>query len=157
MQDSHSPSQKTFPKKESSNSASSTNEWRCDCGKLLFKGAFLAGLIEVKCGRCKRMVYMQQFNTYTAENPSFMATLSLNFTILSASQGVEESLGYKVDDLVGSKVTKVTPDSMHASNIYWMEGLAEIKDEKNPYSSALVLMKTKSDEEIWADRMSTSS
>jgi len=28
------------------------NEYRCNCGKLLFKGSGLSGKIEIKCKRC---------------------------------------------------------------------------------------------------------
>ena len=31
------------------------SEYRCDCGKLLFKGALLVSLVEVKCKRCGRI------------------------------------------------------------------------------------------------------
>ncbi|HTE57941.1 MAG TPA: hypothetical protein VK694_04310 [Verrucomicrobiae bacterium] len=28
-------------------------EYRCDCGKLLFKGLLVKGIVEVKCKRCQ--------------------------------------------------------------------------------------------------------
>jgi|WetSurMetagenome_2_1015567.scaffolds.fasta_scaffold697702_1 phage FluMu protein Com len=31
------------------------NEFRCDCGKLLFKGSGLSGKIEIKCKRCGKI------------------------------------------------------------------------------------------------------
>ncbi len=33
----------------------SLEEYRCRCGKLLFKGHFLAGEIEIKCKRCGKI------------------------------------------------------------------------------------------------------
>lgn len=32
--------------------AGQPNEYRCDCGKLLFKSPFFTGRIEIKCRRC---------------------------------------------------------------------------------------------------------
>jgi|GEM_PF-5446131 len=31
------------------------NDYRCDCGKLLFKGSELRGKIEIKCKRCGKI------------------------------------------------------------------------------------------------------
>lgn len=28
-------------------------EYRCDCGKLLFKGLLVKGIVEIKCKRCQ--------------------------------------------------------------------------------------------------------
>lgn len=33
----------------------SLSEYRCDCGKLLFKGSLLLSIIEVKCRRCGKV------------------------------------------------------------------------------------------------------
>ena len=30
-------------------------EYRCECGKLLFKGSLVSAVVEVKCKRCERM------------------------------------------------------------------------------------------------------
>ncbi len=32
------------------------NEYRCDCGKLLFKGSLLVSVVEVKCRRCGKVL-----------------------------------------------------------------------------------------------------
>lgn len=31
-------------------------EYRCTCGKLLFKGSFYAGIVEVKCKHCHQLL-----------------------------------------------------------------------------------------------------
>lgn len=31
------------------------DDYRCDCGKLLFKGSDLCGKIEIKCKRCEKI------------------------------------------------------------------------------------------------------
>ncbi|MGB3988481.1 MAG: hypothetical protein WBK67_02185 [Minisyncoccales bacterium] len=33
----------------------SLSEYRCDCGKLLFKGALASSVVEVKCKRCGKI------------------------------------------------------------------------------------------------------
>ena len=40
-------------------------EYRCQCGKLLFKGFLLMGVIETKCKRCGQIKIFQDFD----ENP----------------------------------------------------------------------------------------
>ncbi|HRV76258.1 MAG: PAS domain-containing protein [Candidatus Nomurabacteria bacterium] len=128
------------PKRES-------NEWRCECGKLLFKGAFLAGLIEVKCSRCKRMVYLQQFNAYTADNPSFMTTMSQEGTILTVSQGLFDALGYAQEEVTGKSFLDFLNPKLHLTALFWIESIAENKHTNNPYSSLIVPLLTKEDEE----------
>jgi phage FluMu protein Com len=35
-----------------SKTTSALSEYRCKCGKLLFKGLLLSGILELKCKRC---------------------------------------------------------------------------------------------------------
>ncbi len=42
----------SFPKIVSIMEFPPLSEYRCDCGKLLFKGSLLVSVIEVKCKRC---------------------------------------------------------------------------------------------------------
>jgi len=40
--------------------ASNLKEYRCTCGKLLFKGLILVALIEIKCKRCRTINHFQE-------------------------------------------------------------------------------------------------
>jgi len=123
------------------------NEWRCECGKLLFKGAFLAGLLEVKCSRCKRMVYLQQFNSYTAQRQSFMATLSSEGTILTVSRGIEDILGYQQEALIGKNFIEYINPNLHTIIGFWLEGIELKKNDKNPYASLVLPLIAKDSKE----------
>jgi len=37
-------------------------EYRCQCGKLLFKGLLIIGVIETKCKRCGQIKLFQDFD-----------------------------------------------------------------------------------------------
>lgn len=124
-----------------------SNEWRCECGKLLFKGAFLAGLIEVKCSRCKRMVYLQQFHSYTANHNSFMATATPDGTILTVSQGILDALGYKEENLVGKNFTDFINPKFHTATMFWLDGITRDSGEDNPYTSFILPLVSQSSEE----------
>lgn len=134
-----SPNSPHEPKKEN-------NEWRCECGKLLFKGTFLAGLLEVKCTRCKRMVYLQQFNSYTAQQQSFMATLALDGTVLTISKGVVDSLGYSEEDIIGKNFLEYINPNLYVSAAFWMEGI-EAEKKKTSHTSLVLPLISKSGEE----------
>ncbi|HUO55865.1 MAG TPA: hypothetical protein VMU27_00285, partial [Candidatus Paceibacterota bacterium] len=41
---------------------SDLGEYRCSCGKLLFKGTLSAGVVEVKCRRCGSTKQFEQFD-----------------------------------------------------------------------------------------------
>lgn len=41
-------------------SANSSQEYRCDCGKLLFKSPHFTGYIEIKCRRCGQIKVFEQ-------------------------------------------------------------------------------------------------
>lgn len=131
----------------SQSSKKGNNEWRCECGKLLFKGAFLAGLIEVKCSRCKRMVYLQQFDSYTAEHESFMTTISLDGTILTTSQGVEDSLGYSVADMIGKNFVEYINPKFHGAVGFWMSSIKQEEDSDSSYVSLIVPLIARDDRE----------
>ncbi len=115
-----------------------SNEWRCECGRLLFKGALLAGLLEVKCPRCKRMVYLQEFDSYTAEHQSFMATVSLDGTIFSVSEGLYSSLGYKQSEVLGKNLIEYINPKLHNAVGFWMENIQQNEEDKSPYTSIIL-------------------
>lgn len=134
------------PQPQSSKKDSS--EWRCECGKLLFKGAFLAGLLEIKCSRCKRMVYLQQFNSsYTADNQSFMVTLDDSGTILTISKGVEGALQYPAKEVIGKCLADFIDSKYHGVIGFWIEKIKQNSGEGDPYTSLVLPLISRSGQE----------
>ena len=81
-------------------------DYRCDCGKLLFKGALHLSTVEIKCKRCGKIT---SFN-YSPENehaPSFMLAIASDNTIVDACQGAFEILSYKRAQLIGKPITDI--------------------------------------------------
>lgn len=117
------------------------HEWRCNCGRLLFKGAFVVGIIEIKCPRCKRIVYLQEHNTFPSGRESFMLTLDMDGTVNSVSEGVQKLLGYKSTELVGKSLTKILQPEISSSLDFWLEKVRELSLTDNPNIVATLKLK----------------
>lgn len=108
-------------------------EWRCDCGRLLFKGEFMVGIIEVKCPRCKNIVYLQEYNAFTAGKDSFMVLLDPSGIIMSATAGVRGLLGFTPEEIIGSNINEGDTPEIKEVTLFWMDKVFEISETRNPY------------------------
>ncbi len=131
------------PRRNTRSTKKGDNEWRCECGKLLFKGALLTGLLEVKCSRCKRMVYLQQFNSYAADNQSFMVTIKNDGTILTASPGIFEAIGYNQQDIIGTNFINYIDPIFYKAASFWMERIDNNSSDGGSYVSFVMPLKCK--------------
>ena len=68
-----------------------TTEYRCRCGRLLFKGLVLQDLIEVKCHRCKRMHYFPGLKVGDSSR-RFAVLTDTNGVIVNASASIVDHL-----------------------------------------------------------------
>lgn len=127
---------------------STGQEWRCDCGRLLFKGAFLVGIIEVKCARCKRIVYLQEFDTFTTGEESCMMTVDLDGNILSANFGVSTILGYPPEQIIGSNLDILVDESIKPVVKFWIDQIRELRQAENPYVVAVIEALTSKGEKV---------
>ncbi|MDD5098751.1 MAG: hypothetical protein PHP35_00155 [Candidatus Colwellbacteria bacterium] len=86
----------------------SLKEYRCVCGKLLFKGLLSASVVEIKCKRCARIMVFKD-----AEPPStpasFTLTINQEGVIIDACRGAEVVLCYSRKELIGMPVSAVCP------------------------------------------------
>ena len=80
-------------------------EYRCDCGKLLFKGMLSSGRIEIKCLRCGKILTISDSNIINGPVDNYSISFKPNGEIVDASLSVEKILGYKPDELIGKKFT----------------------------------------------------
>lgn len=84
-------------------------EYRCACGKLLFKGLLLISMIEIKCKRCGETRLIHEINDGLIGPSSFGILLDLNGSIVQASQNAASALGYKLNELFSMYVNQLNP------------------------------------------------
>lgn len=80
-------------------------EYRCECGKLLFKGLLFLGVVEIKCKRCGKVPAMEHFE------PGVFALVECDaaFSITTVSGHPRDVFGYECDELLGKQVGAVLP------------------------------------------------
>jgi|WetSurMetagenome_2_1015567.scaffolds.fasta_scaffold147254_1 phage FluMu protein Com len=84
------------------------NEYRCQCGKLLFKGVLLTCILEIKCKRCSKISTFN--NYYPRQTPvSFSLAVDENGIITDACHGVEALLEYPWQELIGKPIVDICP------------------------------------------------
>lgn len=81
---------------------------RCRCGKLLLKGLFFSGSIEIKCKKCKKTNKIGNIKL-TNDKEHYLLIVDQNGLIKNASDSAELILGYTIDELVGKHFTKINP------------------------------------------------
>lgn len=91
------------------NQPSFLKEYRCPCGKLLFKGLILVSVIEIKCKRCGATRLIHEIRDGVMDNSSFGILLDLNGSIVEASQNVERALGYELEYLLRKPLHEFCP------------------------------------------------
>jgi len=84
------------------------NEYRCKCGKLLLKGIFFDGALEIKCKHCG------QFNNFgTINRPDNATHYSLMVNDKGMISNVSDSacriLGFTASELVGQSFSLINP------------------------------------------------
>lgn len=122
-----------------------SHEYRCSCGKLLFKGAILSGSMEIKCLRCGKISKMGDLNTGLEEEPGqYSLLLNSDGTIINASSSATKVLFYTRDEFLGKKYfnlsTTITEELFkrifgilerrEAKEIYYHQGVHLMKDGK---------------------------
>lgn len=121
-------------------------EYRCPCGKLLFKGLILVSLVEVKCKRCSQITAFGDL--HKSKSPvSFLISVDKNGKIVDLCWGAEMLLGFPREKLIGSLIDQICPklkDRLTSSkdvsyqipdNSYIVRGGAEIPVKSYFFSS----------------------
>lgn len=119
-------------------------EYRCDCGKLLFKGFMLVSVVEIKCKRCGKT---KTFRDTMRGIRSFMFIVDDGGVIVDACEGVAV-LGYDREHALGKSVSQLLPlvrdshyqeiitkseDAYHISN-----NMLVLRDRKVPLESHIM-------------------
>lgn len=83
-------------------------EFRCDCGKLLLKGIFLGGTLEVKCSRCGSMNRIGTLKSLSGST-NYILIINNRGIITNLSDSVSNILGYSSTELIGQPFNIVNP------------------------------------------------
>jgi PAS domain S-box-containing protein len=84
------------------------NEHRCQCGKLLLKGVFFDGILEIKCRKCgtmNKIGYIKQKDDAT----HYLLIINSRGIIVNVSDSASHILGYIGKELIGKHFTKINP------------------------------------------------
>lgn len=84
--------------------SSSLREYRCVCGKLLFKGMLVMGSVETKCNRCGAIILTQDLNEDVIGPHSFALLVDGKGEILNASKNAPAVLGYDSAELLSMRL-----------------------------------------------------
>lgn len=81
-------------------------EYRCACGKLLFKGLLIFSVVEIKCKRCGSV---RVFDEQGKDDPvSFIVKIDGDWNIIDASRAVLRA-GWERRSLIGKHLSEVFP------------------------------------------------
>lgn len=84
------------------------SEHRCACGKLLLKGIFFDGKVEIKCKHCKKINQIGRIKL--ADDPArYLLIINNQGVIINASDTAAGILGYAIEELIGKHFTEVDP------------------------------------------------
>lgn len=84
------------------------NEYRCHCGKLLFKGIFFDGTLEIKCKKCGTISRVDRVKLLDDVN-QYLLIVNKQGSVINFSDSACRILGYSNDELLGKEVTQFSP------------------------------------------------
>lgn len=93
----------------SSDTTRPMREYRCGCGKLLFKGAILLSTVEVKCPRCGSIRDIRELNNDIFDKDSFGLLFDEQGKVATACQNAELMLGYDMVEFQELDISGVLP------------------------------------------------
>jgi len=86
------------------------NDYRCDCGRLLFKGALSECRLEIKCKKCGAIKTIacrkdaRAKNDYQTERCDFLLRIDQSGKLSSVNDNMADALGYKADEMLGKSL-----------------------------------------------------
>ncbi|MDD5750617.1 MAG: Com family DNA-binding transcriptional regulator [Candidatus Pacebacteria bacterium] len=84
------------------------NDYRCKCGRLLFKGVLLNCRLEIKCKRCGKINAFKIVSPYKLP-ASFAFVINESGIITDAGYDTEVMLDYPRQELIGKPVANLCP------------------------------------------------
>ena len=86
------------------------NEYRCRCGKLLLKGLFFNGTLEIKCKRCGEINRIGSTKHLEDDTHYLVIINQQNGLIVNINDIGCRVLGYSKEELVGKHFTLINSD-----------------------------------------------
>lgn len=84
------------------------SEHRCSCGKLLLKGIFFNGTLEIKCKRCKEINKIGSLKL-ADDAAHYLLIINEKCVVTNCSDSACRILGYVHDELIGKYFTQINP------------------------------------------------
>ncbi|MBI3633295.1 MAG: PAS domain-containing protein [Candidatus Vogelbacteria bacterium] len=84
-------------------------EFRCFCGKLLFKGLLLSSVIEIKCTRCGVLKSIKSINENSHRPNCFTILFDNKGVILNVSDSASKIIGYNPEEFLHLSIRDVSP------------------------------------------------
>ncbi|MDD5738509.1 MAG: PAS domain S-box protein [Candidatus Pacebacteria bacterium] len=84
------------------------DEHRCKCGKLLLKGIFFDGTLEIKCKRCGEINKIGNIKLVD-DATHYLLVTNRDGTIVNGSEAACYILGYSRSELIGKHFTQINP------------------------------------------------
>jgi len=84
------------------------NEQRCQCGKLLLKGLFFDGALEIKCKKCGTINRIGSIKL-ADDDTHYMLIRNSKGVITNVSQSACLLLGYTHEELIGKNFSEINP------------------------------------------------
>jgi PAS domain S-box-containing protein len=88
------------------------NEQRCACGKLLLKGIFFDGALEIKCKSCGAVNKIGSIKLADDET-HYLLIINNKGIITNVSNSACNTLGYTCEELIGLNFIKINPLMSH--------------------------------------------
>lgn len=82
------------------------NEHRCRCGKLLLKGIFFDGTLEIKCKRCGEINKIGKIKLAN-DLKHYLLIINEKGTVVNVSDSACRILGYNPNELIGKHFTQI--------------------------------------------------
>jgi len=118
------------------------NEYRCSCGKLLLKGIFFDGTLEIKCKRCGEFTKIGN-SKLTEDSIHYLFILNNKGTIINASSSACTALGYPHNELLGAPFSAINPSFSNE-----LQERAFLVLTKNNYIQLDTIHKSKSKKDV---------
>ncbi|MEK7627919.1 MAG: hypothetical protein AAB421_00665 [Patescibacteria group bacterium] len=83
------------------------NDYRCSCGKLLFRGMVLTGSIEIKCRYCKRVETVDGLMEKGSDPDRYTLIIGREGEIYNSTQEASRALGYLHSELSARRVQDI--------------------------------------------------
>lgn len=101
-------------------------EYRCACGKLLFRGLLLFSIVEVKCKRCGAVKQFKD-NTSFRVPISFVLTIHEDGRIFDACRTAEYVLAYPREALFKMSIGDLCPQLRDQLTLHQEQSIEEVK------------------------------